>query len=104
MATFAFKAKSLAGEELEGVREASDKFNLARSLRQEGFVLLKAREEKARRSWRLPDIFRRVSVAEKMLFARNLGVMVGAGLGLARGPGGVPRGAKKWRLHENLAP
>jgi len=103
MAAFTFKAKSLAGEELDGVREASDKFNLARSLRQEGFVLLKAREEKARRSWRLPYIFRRVSVAEKMLFARNLGVMVGAGLALARALDVIARETKNWRFHEILA-
>ncbi|MDP3784876.1 MAG: type II secretion system F family protein [bacterium] len=84
MPAFAFKAKSLAGEELDGIREARDKFELTRMLRQEGYVVLKAEEELKRLSLKLPAIFNRISVSDKMLMSRNLGVMIGAGLALAR--------------------
>ncbi len=85
MTTFSYEAKTLAGEELKGSREAHDKFELARSLRQEGYTLIKATEERSRFSFQLPSIFIRVPIAEKMIFARNLSVMVAAGLSLARG-------------------
>ena len=85
MARFSFAAKSLAGEELEGVREAKDKYELAKALRQEGYILLKTEEEKSKIEIRLPAFLGRVSVAEKMIFARNLAVMVSAGLSLGRG-------------------
>lgn len=85
MARFSFAAKSLAGEELDGEREAKDKYELAKILRQEGYVLIKAEEAKRKIEIRLPAFLGRVTVAEKMLFARNLAVMVSAGLSLARG-------------------
>ncbi len=84
MPTFAFQAKSLAGEELDGIREARDKFELTRVLRQEGYVVIRAEEERRRFSLKLPAVFNRISVSDKMLMSRNLGVMVGAGLALAR--------------------
>lgn len=102
MATYAFQAKTLAGEELEGLREARDKFDLARSLRQEGFILIKAEEERKGRGFKLPNIFRRVSIAEKMLFARNLSVMIAAGLPLARGLDVMARETRNQKFKEVL--
>ncbi len=86
MATFSFEAKSFAGEEMKGSREAKDKYELAQSLRSEGYVLIKADEGK-KKSWNieLPSILSRISTADKMLFARNLGVIVQSGLALSRG-------------------
>ena len=84
MAVFAYAAKSLSGQEQKGSREARDKFELARSLREEGYVLISAKEEKSRISLAIPSFFRRVSVSERMIFARNLAVMVAAGLPLSR--------------------
>ncbi|OGF82627.1 hypothetical protein A3B18_02660, partial [Candidatus Giovannonibacteria bacterium RIFCSPLOWO2_01_FULL_46_13] len=84
MAVFTYAAKSLSGEERNGSKEAQDKFELAKSLREEGYVLISASEKKASGSFQMPSIFNRVSVAERMIFARNLSVMVAAGLPLAR--------------------
>ncbi len=85
MTRFSFAAKSLAGEELDGEREAKDKYELAKVLRQEGYILTKAEEAKRKIEIRLPAFLGHVGIAEKMLFARNLAVMVSAGLSLARG-------------------
>ena len=91
---YTFKAKKLSGEELNGEREAPHKRDLSRSLRQEGYMLIAATEkgELAAKGFhiRLPAsaqvmrIFGRVSLAEKLMFARNLSVMVKAGLPLTR--------------------
>lgn len=86
MPVFSYAAKNMAGEEQKGSREAKDKFELAKVLRQEGWTLIIAEEKgnaKGEFSLSIP-IFSHVSVAERMLFARNLSVMVAAGLPLAR--------------------
>ena len=84
MAVYTYAAKSLSGEEQKGLREAKDKFELAKSLRDEGFILISSEENRAHTGIWMPAIFGRVSVAERMIFARNLSVMVAAGLALAR--------------------
>ncbi|QQG45982.1 MAG: type II secretion system F family protein [Candidatus Niyogibacteria bacterium] len=86
MAVFSFKAKNLAGQVIEGRREAADRFDLANALRKEGYFLISRKEEKAESSFlKLSSIFGRVSIQEKMVFARNLAVMVGAGVSMIRG-------------------
>lgn len=84
MAVYSYAAKSLAGEELKGSREAKDKFELAKSLRDEGYILISSEEAKPGLTFRLPSFLMRVSTAEKMIFSRNLAVMIAAGLALAR--------------------
>lgn len=67
--------------------EASDEHELARLLRQEGYVLISATvPEERKRRWKIrtPFLFGSVSLAEKMMFTRNLRVMVGAGISLPR--------------------
>ena len=103
MPTFVYEAKSLAGGEMRGVREARDKFELARSLRKEGYTLIKAEEERPRFTIRLPLFLGRVSVAEKMLFSRNLAVMIASGLSLARGLEFLSHETKNRRLSQTLA-
>jgi len=86
MATFAYTAKNLSGKEMTGTRDARDKFDLAKSLRDQGYTLVFANEIKkgASGSFFSLSLFDRVSVSEKMIFARNISVMIGAGLALAR--------------------
>lgn len=91
---YIFKAKKLSGEELQGEREAPHKRELARALRQEGYMLIAATEkgEVAAKGihMRLPvslgigRLFGRISLTEKLMFARNLSVMIKAGLSLTR--------------------
>src|SRR3989338_2875773 len=86
MPVFAYTAKNMAGEEQKGSKEAKDKFELAKTLRSEGWTLISAENKRDTNvGFSLSmTIFSHVSVAERMLFARNLSVMVAAGLPLAR--------------------
>jgi type IV pilus assembly protein PilC len=84
---FTYKAKKFTGEETSGREEAKDKRDLANTLKQQGFVLVTATEESGSAktfSFSMPKIFGIASLEEKMIFARNLGVMIGAGLALAK--------------------
>lgn len=100
MAVFSYKAKNQSGESIEGSREARDRFDLAAFLRAKGYVLLSYRES-APQERRLKFLFpfRRVSTEEKMMFARNLAVMINAGLSLTRALGILERQTAnpRWR-------
>lgn len=92
MANYRYFAKSLKGEEKSGVAEAKDERQLSKTLREQGFILIKAESEKAdnkrlsllfKRGWVL-SFLERVSLTEKLMFTRNLQVMIAAGLSLPR--------------------
>lgn len=72
------------GVVLKGEREAEDEKSLARSLRQEGFLLTGWNINSG--IFALKHIFSKslgwVSLVDKMMFARNLAVMIGAGLSM----------------------
>ncbi len=76
----------MSGEEIEETREAADKFDLARMLREKGYILISSEEIKKRSASRFLTLglFNRVSTAEKMIFARNIAVMIKAGLSLVK--------------------
>ncbi|MFA4890140.1 MAG: type II secretion system F family protein [Candidatus Paceibacterota bacterium] len=83
---FSYYAKKISGEEMKGVLEAKDKYDLARVLRQQGLVLVSCKEEGEKKSsFHLPSIFGRIPVTEKMFFSRNLSVMISAGVSVSRG-------------------
>lgn len=95
MSLYNYTARSAGGEEKKGQMEAKDEFELARILRQDNIFLIsgKLAEEPSKAKDVLGQItgflkffkFRRgVPLAEKMIFSRNLSVMVGAGLSLSR--------------------
>ncbi|MFH1978838.1 MAG: type II secretion system F family protein [Patescibacteria group bacterium] len=81
---FKFKAKSLEGKTLEGTREASDKYSLSKSLKTEGYILIDFEKEGAKPGFDPISFFGRVSLSEKMIFTRNLAVMISAGLPISR--------------------
>jgi len=87
--TFSYIAKSKDGQEKSGVIEAASKSELARNLRQEGYFLISATlagtEKTKIRQWKRFFMFwRRISLVEKMNFARHLSTMIKAGLPLNR--------------------
>lgn len=91
MVTFAYSAVRQSGERVTGEMEAADKKALASALRGQGLLLMEARPRASSTRLGLKmDIgdaiarFRPVSLADKMFFARNLSVMVSAGLSLNR--------------------
>jgi type IV pilus assembly protein PilC len=85
--SYFYTAKSFKGEIKTGILEAEDKKDLSKILHQEGYVLIKAdiefEEKKKKLEISLP-FFRGVSLTEKMMFTRNLQVMISAGVALPR--------------------
>ncbi len=86
-----YTAKSLKGKSKSGTREARDEHQLARILREEGYVLISAVVEEKREKrmslenwWQLIPFLGKVSLKEKMMFARNLQVMISAGVSLPK--------------------
>ena len=87
---YTFRAKNLKGKEITGKREAKSEALLARSLKEEGYILVESSSDSNKKGKGLAvqisfnAILKRVSLQEKMLFARHLSVMIGAGLPLNR--------------------
>ena len=90
MAVFTYRAKDKDGKEKSGFVEAASKNEAAGQLRQEGFFItsldLAEKQDSGGRFLRVAfSLFSRVSLAEKMIFARHLSTMIRAGLSLDRG-------------------
>lgn len=90
MSLFTYTAKSAAGESKTGSQEANSENELAQNLREQGLILTSTKQTGQTlkiKNWLLnllPGIIINVPLAEKMMFARHLAVMVGAGLSLNR--------------------
>ncbi|MCX6713341.1 MAG: type II secretion system F family protein [Candidatus Vogelbacteria bacterium] len=81
---FKIKAKNASGEITEGVREAPDRFSLARDMRHEGLTVFFAEPLQSKKSFSLGSLFKSVGLKDKIVFASNLSSMISAGLSLAR--------------------
>ncbi|KKU85531.1 MAG: hypothetical protein UY14_C0021G0007 [Parcubacteria group bacterium GW2011_GWA1_47_9] len=112
MSKFQYRARDASGAEASGVRDAEDKFELARILRAEGFLLLEATDNTAGSAPRgfnfeiSPDFlkkFQRVSIAEKIVFSKNLSVMIGAGLPLTRALDAMSRESHNQRFKDTIS-
>ncbi|NOY35549.1 MAG: type II secretion system F family protein [bacterium] len=82
---YQYYAKNLSGEEMKGETEARGRLELARVLRQKGYTLVsfKEKNKKNKFSFSAP-FFGGVPVGEKIMFSRNLSVMISAGVSLAK--------------------
>jgi len=98
---FIYKAITKKGERISGQADAKDQFELARQLKTNGKILVFAEEKKEKEFnfETLNLILSRVSIQEKIVFARNLSVMIKAGLSLSRAIGILERqtGNKKFK-------
>lgn len=84
---FAYSVKSKTGEVTKGVKEALDRFSLAREIRSRGDTPLSITEQSEdifKKLLKLPNLFSRISTDELIILAKNLGEMIKAGLSLAR--------------------
>jgi type IV pilus assembly protein PilC len=83
---FKYKIQTKTGEVVEGVKEAPDKFFLAREIREEGSTPLVIEEYKEKSKFLSFKIsfFKKVSLSEKVIFTNNLSGMLLAGLSLTR--------------------
>lgn len=83
---FKFKAIRPNGEKYEGEREAENKFALYEAIKKEGGTFLHVEEVKSRttKALKMPAFLARVKITDKIQFAKNLGVMIEAGLPMTR--------------------
>lgn len=87
MPRYLYTAQSLQGESKSGILEAKDEHQLARILKEEGLILIRAELEEKIKKKKFAisfPFFGRISLTEKMMFTRNLQVMIAAGLPLPR--------------------
>ena len=85
---FKYKSRNTEGEETTGVMEAESKIALSKQLKSEGQKLIYATEKTSRTSSfnfdKINESIVRVTLHEKIVFARNLGAMINAGLTISR--------------------
>lgn len=87
MPSYFYVAKNLKGEPRSGISEAKNEHELARILREKGYILISAKPEEEQRNKKFGFSFpflSRVSLVEKIMFARNLQIMIAAGVSLPR--------------------
>ena len=87
MPKYSYQAKTLEGKPNTGSMEAKNEHELARILRQEGSVLISANLIKKRKNLKLPfsiPFINGVSLTSKLMFTRNLKVLISAGVSLPR--------------------
>lgn len=105
MAKYSYTAKSIQGDEKTGIFDAKDEYQLARTLKEQGFVLISAKaadiESSKKLTFSLP-IFNQVSLVEKLMFIRNLQVMVSSGLPLPRALDSLAMQAKNKKFKKAL--
>src|SRR3989344_13017 len=85
---FLYTAKKISGEETKGSLEARDRFELARNLRTNGFILTEWKEGSGQKKTVFNiniSFLNKVSLSDKMIFSKNLSVMVSAGMPVVRG-------------------
>ncbi|MFH1308495.1 MAG: type II secretion system F family protein [Patescibacteria group bacterium] len=88
MPHYIYNAKSLNGELKKGNMEAKDEHELAKILREQGYLLISAdaqgeKSKKKKFSFSIP-ILNRTSLVDKVMFTRNLQVMIKAGVTLTK--------------------
>ena len=87
MRKYFYKAASLKGEHITGEETAEDEKGLAKALHEKGFVLTEAKEQGKKHfsfSIDLSSNLFGVTLVEKLMFVRNLRVMIGAGVALPK--------------------
>ncbi len=87
MPKYTYKVQLIStGAEMEGTSEADDKFVLTKNLKAEGKILLSATEVAGVHfdMEKINVYLAKVKLREKILFARNMGTMIKAGLPISR--------------------
>ena len=85
MPIFFYKAKNFNGQYISGKIEEKNEKELASSLRKDGYILISAKKEDKSKKKRIEIPFlNKVSIVEKIVFIRNLKVLISAGVSLPR--------------------
>jgi len=82
---YSYRAKNNKGDVKSGEMKAKNKEDLAEKLSETGLFLISSKETgEKKKEFSISKILKKVSVVDKMLFARHLGVMLRAGLPFSR--------------------
>lgn len=103
---FSYTAEKNDGEVYKGVAEARDRFELYDVVRREGAHIVSVEENTSDNVWSLTywnSKLTSIKEYDKILMARNLGAMLGAGLSLARALAVMERQTKNPRLAATLS-
>ena len=106
MTHFSYTAEKNDGEVYKGVAEANDRFELYQMIRREGARVVSVSEDGhiSKLSFKyLKSLMGSVKEYDKILFTRNLGAMLGAGLSLARALSVIERQSKNPKLGATVA-
>lgn len=106
MARFVYTAEKTDGEVYKGVAEARDRFELYEIVRKEGSRLVAMSEESGHTVWSISYWNSKLGTVKeynKILFARNLGAMLGAGLALTRALSVLERQMRNPKLSRIIA-
>lgn len=106
MAQFSYTAEKTDGEVYSGVAEARDRFELYDLVRREGARIISVNEQGSGGWMSIQHWNAKLSTVkeyDKILFARNLGAMLSAGLPLARSLSVLERQTKNRRLAATVA-
>jgi len=101
VAKFSYTAEKGTGEVYHGIADVSDRFELYQVIRREGGRLLHVNEDSSGTIWSAAywnAKITRVTEQQKIIFARNLGAMLSAGLSLSRTLAVIERQTKNQRL------
>src|SRR3989344_2212264 len=103
---FSNTAEKADGELYKGIAEAADRFELYQIVRREGGRITAVEEEDRGQLWNFAywnAKFSTVKEYDKILFARNLGAMISAGLSLARALSVLQKQTKNPRLSSTIS-
>jgi type IV pilus assembly protein PilC len=106
MAHFSYTAKKDGGDIYHGTAEVRDRFELYQIVRREGAHVLNVTEEASNNFFSIAYwnmLLAHIGEYEKILFARNLGAMLSAGLALARALSVIERQTKNIKLARLVA-
>jgi type IV pilus assembly protein PilC len=106
MSQFTFVAKNSKGEVKNGEIEGKDKRSIVENLRSEGFFVTAIEEKALAKSGSGKpgfSLFSKVSLKDKMMFARHLGVMLSSGLSLPRSLRVISNQTKNKKFREILS-
>lgn len=112
MPLFHYRARTGRGDTIEGDREATDQYALARALRMEDISVIAVHEGGAKKQqgdirdyapqFLYPFLFP-IKLEEKMNFTRNTAVMIGAGISLAKALEVMARQTQNSRFRKVIA-
>lgn len=102
MPIFHYKIQNSAGRYEEGEVEAEDKYILANQMKNEGKNVITIKEEKGKKGTIEFGFLSRIKLQDKILFTKNLGAMIDAGMPLSRAVGLLMRQTKNTKFKKVL--